>query len=80
MITRQSPPHTPGTMTSLERCAVCPSCNGTVTFTHIGDQHWPEHIVRARGIAPVMSLWVCGQCDTTVTGATLDDQQATASR
>jgi transcription elongation factor Elf1 len=47
--------------------AVCPSCNQEATFTCIGHQHWPDNVARALDMNPVIALWRCSNCRSTVT-------------
>lgn len=52
------------------RKAKCPSCEQEVTFTFVGEQHWPEQVAKAANISKVITLWCCSNCNTTIT---LDD-------
>ncbi len=56
----------PNQMTLEARVASCPTCQTRTRFSYAGEQHWPERVVRATGIAPVVRLWHCGRCRTTV--------------
>lgn len=45
----------------------CPTCGQYARFTLIGQQQWPLRVVAATGVGPVVHLWMCGQCQTTLT-------------
>ncbi|PJF39951.1 MAG: hypothetical protein CUN54_07180 [Phototrophicales bacterium] len=46
--------------------AHCPSCGQVAKFIYSGEQHWPEEVARAAGIAPIVTLWLCSNCGTTI--------------
>ena len=47
--------------------AVCSACNQKVVFHYIGKQTWPEKVAKALGMAATVTLWRCGNCNTTLT-------------
>jgi hypothetical protein len=49
-----------------ERTARCPTCDNRTQFSYAGEQHWPLKVAQAVGIDPVVRLWHCGCCHTTV--------------
>jgi len=49
-----------------DRYATCPSCGSLTTFRHAGEQRWPPHVAQAAGIEPVVQLWHCRTCHTTL--------------
>lgn len=49
------------------RVGLCPTCGQVGSFTFLGEQHWPSRVVEATGIGPVVHLWQCDQCQTTLT-------------
>lgn len=55
----------------LHRTGECPTCGQFTQFTFIGQQQWPPHIAAAAGIEPVVYLWMCGHCQTTLTETAL---------
>jgi hypothetical protein len=54
------------------RVGVCPTCGHSTEFTFIGEQHWPPRVVEATGLGPVVQLWMCGTCQTTLTETAAD--------
>lgn len=48
------------------RTAYCPSCQTRAQFQYAGEQRWPERVARAAGIDPVVHLWHCGHCHSTI--------------
>lgn len=56
------------------RVGVCPTCGQAASFTFLGEQQWPARVVQATGIGPVVHLWVCGHCQTTLTETALDSR------
>jgi hypothetical protein len=50
----------------VEREVYCESCHGIMGFIYIGEQHWPLKVAEAIGIAPVVQVWECSHCHTTV--------------
>lgn len=55
-----SPPVTP------DRYLHCPSCAQLSRFRFSGEQHWPAHIAEAAGIEPIVRLWTCQSCNSTL--------------
>ena len=49
-----------------ERIARCPTCQKRTSFVYAGEQRWPERVVEATGIDPVVHLWNCGCCHSTI--------------
>lgn len=49
-----------------ERQARCPSCDQRVVFSFAGEQHWPVKVAEAIGMEPVMRLWHCHGCQSTI--------------
>lgn len=49
----------------------CPSCRRTEGFVYIGSQVWPEAVARRLNCDPVVSLWRCEACLTTVSSMEL---------
>ncbi len=54
------------------RIQVCPTCGQVSQFSFLGEQRWPPHVVEATGLGPVVHLWVCGHCQTTLTETYVD--------
>jgi hypothetical protein len=48
------------------RHASCPSCGHHGEFVYLGAQHWPERVAKAAGISPVVYLWDCQSCHSTI--------------
>jgi rubrerythrin len=46
---------------------ICPSCGSDAGFMFISEQRWPERVAKKLDIAPLVTLWRCLTCDTTVT-------------
>ncbi|NWG17484.1 MAG: hypothetical protein HXY41_12695 [Chloroflexi bacterium] len=51
----------------LTRVGRCPTCAQVVRFTFVGEQHWPPQVAKAAGLGPLVHLWVCSNCQTTLT-------------
>jgi phage terminase large subunit GpA-like protein len=49
----------------------CPSCGQETTLTFVGEQRWPDQVAQAMGMDPVVALWDCGHCRTTITETSL---------
>lgn len=49
------------------RVGLCPTCAQVARFTFVGEQHWPPQVAQAAGLGPLVHLWVCGSCQTTLT-------------
>jgi hypothetical protein len=49
-----------------DRYATCPSCGRLTTFSYAGEQHWPLRVAQAVGIDPVVQLWHCNGCHSTL--------------
>ena len=49
-----------------EQQAYCPSCNQRTLFIYGGEQRWPVKVAEAVGIEPVVRLWHCRRCNTTL--------------
>lgn len=48
------------------RSARCPSCGKLTEFTFLGVQRWPARVAEAAGISPVVNLWDCHSCHSTI--------------
>ena len=46
--------------------AFCPSCGQRRLFDFAGEQHWPEKVAEVAGIEPVVRLWHCRTCNSTL--------------
>ncbi|GAB4516786.1 MAG: hypothetical protein OHK0046_22700 [Anaerolineae bacterium] len=46
---------------------VCENCGNEDVFEYLGEQRWPERVAAALGIDPVVSVWRCRHCHTTIT-------------
>lgn len=46
--------------------ANCPTCNHRARFSFAGEQRWPRRVAEAAGLEPIVRLWNCGCCHTTV--------------
>lgn len=46
--------------------ARCPSCGRVSQFRQIGAQEWPEAVARQAGLPPVVRLYLCGVCQSTI--------------
>ncbi len=55
-----------GTLILPERQAHCPSCGQITSFSYSGVQHWPQRVAQAAGIDPVVRLWNCQNCQSTI--------------
>ena len=49
-----------------QRQAICPSCHTRNWFVYAGEQHWPLKVAQSIGIDPVIPLWHCDGCNSTV--------------
>jgi len=56
------------------RVGLCPTCGEYTQFNFLGEQHWPPRVVEATGMGPVVHLWLCGSCQTTLTETYMDSQ------
>ena len=56
------------------RVGLCPTCGQYTPFSFLGEQHWPPRVVEATGIGPVVHLWSCGNCQTTLTETYVDSR------
>lgn len=50
----------------------CPSCGKHTSFTYSGEQHWPLRVAQAAGISPVVQLWTCKSCNSTLSETNLN--------
>ncbi len=57
--------------TVQELDGMCPSCQTRTTFTHIGEQHWPEAVAQANQMNRVQQLYRCEHCHTSLAEASL---------
>ena len=48
------------------RIATCPTCQHTVEFEYLGEQHWPPELARKLGLPATIVLWSCSNCHTTI--------------
>jgi len=46
--------------------ACCPTCREQAQFKFAGEQRWPQRVAQAAGIEPVVRLWNCDRCHTTI--------------
>jgi ribosomal protein L37AE/L43A len=51
--------------------ATCPSCGKRGRFTHSGTQHWPQAVAPAHNLPPVIHLWTCPHCPSTLSEVAL---------
>lgn len=49
-----------------DREAGCPTCHQHGWFSFHGEQRWPLRVALALGVEPVVRLWNCHNCHTTV--------------
>jgi transposase-like protein len=49
----------------------CPSCGKKSHFVYSGEQHWPLRVAQAAGISPVVQLWTCKNCHSTLSESNL---------
>lgn len=54
-----------------ERRGYCPSCDQQAIFSFAGEQHWPQQVAEAVGVEPVVRLWHCHGCNSTISEAEL---------
>ncbi|MBZ0277775.1 MAG: hypothetical protein K8I60_16635 [Anaerolineae bacterium] len=50
----------------------CPTCDQWAEFTYLGAQRWPQRLVDLTGVPPVIFLWQCGHCLTTLSEPQVD--------
>jgi hypothetical protein len=50
----------------------CPSCGAMTVFTFIGVQRWPRRVAQMMGTKETITLWKCGNCQTTISN--VDEQ------
>ena len=50
----------------------CPSCQQETIFHLLGEQRWPQRVVEDTGCPPVVLLWTCDQCQTTVSDTNIE--------
>jgi hypothetical protein len=55
-----------------DREAGCPTCQERTRFSFRGEQRWPLRVAQALGIEPVVRLWNCHNCNTTVSEDALE--------
>jgi len=55
--------------------ALCPTCHRASHFTKIGEQNWPPKVAEATGLPPLIHLYRCGECHTTVSHVDLSPDQ-----
>ncbi len=53
---------------------VCPTCGSYTRFDFLGEQRWPPRVAEKLGLSPVMFLWTCGNCQTTISQPVSDTQ------
>lgn len=63
----------PNVKTPQRRQAICPTCAQRTTFTYSGEQRWPSRVAEKMNVAPVMTLWHCDHCHTTLSEYELGD-------
>jgi hypothetical protein len=49
------------------RYGTCPTCHQDTQFAFVGEQHWPPRVAEKLGMSPLVHLWSCGHCHTTIT-------------
>lgn len=54
----------------LQHQAMCPRCNHLADFDYLGTQTWPERVAKRLGKPVTVTVWKCGNCQTTLS---LDD-------
>jgi hypothetical protein len=55
-----------------DREAGCPTCGRRTRFSFLGEQRWPLRVAEAAGLeSPVIRLWNCQACNSTVCEHTL---------
>ena len=60
------------TQTHTQREGCCPSCGECGTFTYAGEQRWPPQVAEATGLPPVINLWSCDNCSSTISETDLE--------
>lgn len=57
------------TITTPEESAngFCMACQQQASLMYMGQQEWPAKVAAAMGISPIVTLWRCGHCYTTIT-------------
>lgn len=58
--------HTKKNLVGTTYCADCPSCKARATFIYLGEQIFPEHIVKALSNPVVIHLLNCSNCHSTL--------------
>ncbi len=56
------------------KSGVCPSCGEETVFRYNGQQKWPEHIAETMNIPPIITLWNCDICHSTISDNALEDE------
>jgi hypothetical protein len=51
---------------SMRKLAMCPTCNFRGEFELLGEQHWPPEVAGKLGLPPVIRLWSCPHCMSTI--------------
>lgn len=46
--------------------AVCPNCGCKTEFHFTGEQQWPPAVAAKLGISPLVRLWTCSLCESTI--------------
>jgi hypothetical protein len=44
----------------------CPTCRQETRFQYLGEQRYPERVAQKLNINPVVMLWRCENCHTTM--------------
>jgi hypothetical protein len=66
MLSTSSDNSRPSSIRSQQRKGRCPTCGHDVAFHYCGEQRWPAHIAKAAGVDPVVRLWSCNTCNSTI--------------
>lgn len=48
------------------RSGFCATCGEQTVFVFLGEQRWPAAVAAATGVSPVVHLWTCQACQTTL--------------
>jgi hypothetical protein len=65
---------------ATRRLATCPTCMSSVEFILLGEQTWPADIAEKLGLPPIITLWSCSHCLTTVSEPDLLPYQTPAEQ
>ncbi len=48
------------------RSGFCATCGEETVFVFLGEQRWPAAVAASAGVSPVVHLWTCQACQTTL--------------